>query len=76
MTIFELRKAYHGSLDNIRGWLGDSALSGRLTVLDRLSILDAWHQEMVEFFENKGYCFVCNRRLERCRCPSDSARPE
>ena len=47
MTIFDLRKAYHSSLDNIRGWLGDSSLSGRLTVLDRLSILDAWHQEMV-----------------------------
>ena len=41
MTIFELRRAYHSSLDNIRDWLGDSALSGRLTVLDRLSILDA-----------------------------------
>ena len=45
MTIFDLRKAYHTSLSNIRGWLGDSSLSGRLTVLDRLSILDAWHQE-------------------------------
>jgi len=55
----------------MRGWLGDDALSGRLTVLDRLSILDAWQQEMVEFFEKNGHCFVCNRRLERCHCPKE-----
>ncbi len=52
----------------MRGWLGDTSLSGRLTVLDRLSILDAWQQEMVEFFERHGHCFACNRPLERCRC--------
>jgi hypothetical protein len=69
MTIFELRQAYHCSLDNIRGWLGDASLSGQLTALDRLSILDAWHQEMVEFFEKHHYCFACNRPLSRCRCP-------
>jgi len=68
VKIFELRTAYHNSLANMRVWLGDSSLSGRLTVLDRLSILDAWHQEMTEFFERNGYCFVCNRRLERCEC--------
>ena len=68
MTIFELRRAYHDSLSNMRGWLGDQTLSGRLTVLDRLSILDAWHQEMIEFFERNGHCFSCNRRLEKCRC--------
>lgn len=71
MTIFELRQAYHESLSNMRGWLGDHALSGRLTVLDRLSILDAWQQEMIEFFENHGFCFSCNRRISRCRCPKD-----
>jgi hypothetical protein len=75
MTIFELRRAYHNSLSNMRGWLGDSAVSGRLTVLDRLSILDAWHQEMMEFFERNGYCFGCNRRLERCECPNDVELP-
>lgn len=68
ITIFHLRQAYHDSLSNMRGWLGDTSLSGRLTVLDRLSILDAWQQEMVEFFERHGHCFSCNRRLERCRC--------
>jgi hypothetical protein len=68
MTIFELRRAYHDSLSNMRGWLGDQTLSGRLTVLDRLSILDAWHQEMIEFFEKNGHCLACSRRLERCRC--------
>jgi hypothetical protein len=46
----------------------DSSLSGSLTLLDRLSILDAWQQEMAEFFEKHGHCFSCNRRLERCRC--------
>jgi hypothetical protein len=72
MSIFDLRRAYHDSLSNMRGWLGDATLSGSLTVLDRLSILDAWHQEMVEFFERHGYCFACNRRLDRCRCPKES----
>ena len=75
MTIFDLRRAYHDSLSNIRGWFGDSTLSGRLTVLDRLSILDAWQQEMMEFFERNGYCFACNRRLSRCRCPKVPLHP-
>ena len=69
MTIFDLRQAYHDSLGNMRVWLGDTDLSGNLTVLDRLSILDAWQQEMFEYFEKNGYCFTCNRRLERCVCP-------
>ena len=71
MTIFDLRKAYHDSLSNMRGWLGDSTVSGRLTMLDKLSILDAWQQEMVEFFERNGHCFACNRPIERCECPND-----
>ena len=71
LNIFELRQAYHNSLSNMRGWLGDAALSGRLTVIDRLSILDAWQQEMVEFFEKHNYCFACNRRLGRCHCPKE-----
>lgn len=71
--IFRLRQAYHDSLSNMRGWLGDTSVSGQLTVLDRLSILDAWQQEMVEYFERHGYCFACNRRLPRCRCPREGA---
>jgi len=71
MNIFDLRKAYHDSLSNMRGWLGDTAISSRLTMLDKLSILDAWQQEMVEFFEHNGHCFACNRRLDRCTCPDD-----
>ena len=70
-TIFEIRRAYHDSLSNMRGWLTDTRVSGGLTTLDRLSIIDAWQQEMVEFFERNGYCFCCNRRLDRCRCPSE-----
>lgn len=73
LSIFEIRRAYHDSLDNMRGWLGDAAVSGSLSSLDRLSIIDAWQQEMVEFFERNGYCFACNRRLGRCRCPQDPA---
>lgn len=73
MTIFELRTAYHDSLDNMRVWLGDSALSGNLTVLDRLSILDAWQQEMLEFFERNGYCMQCSRRLSRCACAPEES---
>ncbi len=71
MTIFDLRRAYHDSLSNMRGWLGDTDVSGRLTMLDKLSILDAWQQEMVEFFERNGHCFACNRTLGRCDCPND-----
>ena len=72
MTIFDLRQAYHTSLSNIRGWFGDATVSGRLTFLDRLSILDAWQQEMVEFFASHGYCFACSRRLGRCTCDKTS----
>jgi hypothetical protein len=71
MTIFDIRRAYHDSLSNMRGWLGDTAVSGRLTMLDKLSIVDAWQQEMVEFFERNGHCFVCNRPVQRCECPND-----
>lgn len=70
-NIFQLRRAYHDSLSNMRGWFEDRALSGQLTVLDRLSILDAWQQEMVEFFERNGHCFACNRPLQRCICPKE-----
>ena len=66
-------RAYHDSLHNMRGWLTDSSLSRRLTVIDRLSILDAWQQEMVEFFERNGHCFACNRPLGRCSCPQELA---
>jgi hypothetical protein len=70
-TIFEIRRAYHDSLSNMRGWLTDTHVSGTLTTLARLSIIDAGQQEMVEFFEKNGYCFSCNRRLSRCRCPKE-----
>lgn len=73
MTIFDLRTAYHTSLSNMRSWLGDTSVSGHLTVLDRLSILDAWQQEMLEFFEEHGYCFACSKRLQRCDCPHPEA---
>ena len=71
MTIFDLRTAYHHSLSNMRGWLGDKSVSGQLTRLDKLSIYDAWQQEMVEFFQQNGHCFACNRTIRRCECPND-----
>lgn len=71
VTIFHLRRAYHDSLSNMRGWLLDTSLSQRLTVLDRLSIIDAWQQEMMEYFSKNGYCFACNRRVRRCTCPHE-----
>jgi hypothetical protein len=70
-TIFEIRRAYHDSLSNMRNWLTDAGVSASLTTLDRLSIIDAWQQEMVEFFERNGFCFACSRRLSRCRCPKE-----
>lgn len=71
VTIFQLRQAYHDSLSNMRGWLLDTTVSGQLTVLDRLSIIDAWQQEMIEYFNKNGYCFACNKRLPRCGCPAE-----
>lgn len=71
VTIFHLRQAYHDSLSNMRGWLLDSSVSGQLTALDRLSIIDAWQQEMIEYFNKNGYCFSCNKRLPRCACPEE-----
>ena len=71
LSIFQVRKAYHDSLANMRGWFEDDHVSGQLTVLDRLSILDAWQQEMVEFFQRNGYCFACSRRTDRCHCVAE-----
>ena len=63
-TIFELLTAYHRSLDNMKSWLSDAPLSR----VERIGIIDAWQDEMREFFEQNGHCFGCNRRLDRCQC--------
>jgi hypothetical protein len=67
-TIFDLLTAYHRSLENMRSWLDDAPLSR----VERIGIIDAWQEEMREFFEEHGYCFGCNRRLDRCSCEEPS----
>ena len=68
-TIFDLLTAYHRSLENMKSWLNDAPLSS----VERIGIIDAWQDEMREFFAENGYCFACNRRLERCRCEESSS---
>lgn len=72
-SIFELLSAYHRSLENMKAWLHEATLSE----VERIGIIDAWQDEMREFFAVHGYCFGCNRNLERCECeepldPSES----
>jgi hypothetical protein len=62
--IFELLRAYHRSRENIRLLLdvSDMALD------EKMGFIDAWQEEMADFFAENGYCFACNRLLERCAC--------
>jgi len=64
MTIFELLAAYHRSLENMRAWLDEAGFDE----VERIGIADAWQDEMTEWFKEHGYCFACNRPLDRCRC--------
>ena len=68
-TIFELLTAYHRSLENMKAWLAEADLDP----LERAAIADAWQEEMVAWFREHGYCFVCHRPLARCRCEADGA---
>ena len=63
-TIFELLSEYHRSLDNMKGWLQEYPLDES----ERIGIVDAWQQEMKDYFQTNGFCFACNRPLTRCRC--------
>ncbi len=63
-TIFELLTAYHQSLDNMKAWLEEADLDE----VARMGIADAWQAEMTASFEAQGYCFACNRELDRCTC--------
>jgi len=63
-SIFELLSAYHRSLENMKAWLHEASLSE----VERIGIIDAWQDEMREFFALHGYCFGCNRCLDRCDC--------
>jgi hypothetical protein len=63
-SIFQLLTEYHTSLDNMRSWLHDSTLDE----VERMGIIDAWQEEMKQYFKKHGFCFACNRPLLRCRC--------
>jgi hypothetical protein len=62
--IFELLQAYHESRENIRALVDMS----RMSDYEKVGFIDAWQEEMADFFADNGYCFACNRRLERCGC--------
>ena len=68
--IFELLRAYHQSRENIRALLDLSPMED----YERMGFIDAWQEEMAEFFARNGYCFACNRLLERCEC-AEPLRP-
>ena len=63
-SIFQLLTEYHTSLENMRSWLHDSTLDE----VERMGIIDAWQEEMKQYFQKHGFCFACNRPLGRCRC--------
>jgi len=62
--IFNLLRAYHESRENIRLLLDMSGMGD----YEKMGFIDAWQEEMADFFARHGYCFACNRRLERCEC--------
>jgi hypothetical protein len=62
--IFELLRAYNQSRENVRLLMQMSAMPD----YDKVGFIDAWQEEMADFFAENGYCFACNRRLERCGC--------
>jgi hypothetical protein len=42
---------------------------------EKVGFIDAWQEEMADFFAEHGYCFACNRRLERCSCEEPLRQP-
>jgi len=69
-AIFELLRIYHQSRENIRLLLEMSPMAD----YEKMGFIDAWQEEMAEFFARHGYCFACNRVLERCEC-AEPLRP-
>ncbi len=68
--IFELLRVYHESRENIRLLI---EMSG-MTDYQKVGFIDAWQEEMADYFARHGYCFACNQRLRRCRC-AEPIRP-
>ena len=62
--IFELLRTYHQSRENIRLLMEMSGMAD----YQKLGFIDAWQEEMAEYFARNGYCFACNRLLSRCEC--------
>ncbi|MFQ5876490.1 MAG: hypothetical protein ACE5JH_02185 [Acidobacteriota bacterium] len=73
--IFDLLRAYHRSRENIRLLIEMSDM----TDYEKVGFIDAWQEEMADYFARNGYCFACNRLLERCVCEEPirpSPRPD
>ncbi len=62
--IFDLLRTYHDSRENIRLLIDLTDMSD----YEKVGFIDAWQEEMADFFANNGYCFACNRPLGRCEC--------
>lgn len=62
--IFDLLRAYNASRENVRLLLDLSGMSD----YEKVGFIDAWQEEMADFFAENGYCFACNRTLRRCGC--------
>ncbi len=63
-SIFELLRTYHESRENIRLLIEVSSM----TDYEKVGFIDAWQEEMADYFATHGYCFACNRLLTRCAC--------
>jgi hypothetical protein len=62
--IFDLLRIYHESRENIRLLVELSTMAD----YEKIGFIDAWQEEMADFFRQNGYCFACNRALARCDC--------
>ena len=62
--IFDLLRSYHQSRENIRLLIELSGMSD----YEKIGFIDAWQEEMADYFALHGYCFACNRTLGRCAC--------
>jgi hypothetical protein len=62
--IFELLRTYHRSRENVRLLMEMSGMAD----YEKMGFIDAWQEEMADYFARHGYCFACNRLLSRCGC--------
>ncbi len=64
VRIFALLRDYHRSRENIRLLLGMTDMSD----YEKVGFIDAWQEEMADYFASHGYCFACNMPFGRCGC--------